>query len=42
MEMVLKMYNRRRADRIEAELLAVGATVLTRGLLGVLQNQSKK
>ena len=33
---------RRRADRIEAELLAVGASVLTRGLLGVLQNQSKK
>lgn len=33
---------RRRADRIEAELLVVGATVLTRGLLGVLQNQSKK
>lgn len=24
------------------ELLAVGASVLTRGLLGVLQNQSKK
>ena len=33
---------RRRADRIEAELLAVGASVLTCGLLGVLQNQSKK
>lgn len=33
---------RHRADRIEAELLAVGASVLTRGLLGVLQNQSKK
>lgn len=42
MERVLRMCNRRRADRIEAELLAAGATVLTRGLLVVLQNQSKK
>ena len=32
----------RQQEKAEAELLAVGASVLTRGLLGVLQNQSKK